>query len=230
MRPHNVPRIGDVEVMARLLLDLGAEVDGIGTTTLRDPVPRGDVRTRRIRRWSDACADRSCCSARCSHAADGAHRAAWRRLPGAPHDRHALAALRAMGARALDGARPRARGARRPEGRRRCISTRHRSPAPRRRCSPPPAPTGAPKSVTPRPNRTSSSSASSCGDGRRHRRAPARPRSAFEGVPKLRGADAHAVGRLHRGGQLGGRRRDHRRATSRSRARAPKTSKSRSPC
>lgn len=32
---HNVPRIGDVEVMARLLLDLGAEVEGIGTTTLR---------------------------------------------------------------------------------------------------------------------------------------------------------------------------------------------------
>jgi UDP-N-acetylglucosamine 1-carboxyvinyltransferase len=32
---HNVPRIRDVEVMARLLIDLGAEVDGIGTTTLR---------------------------------------------------------------------------------------------------------------------------------------------------------------------------------------------------
>jgi len=31
----NVPRIGDVEVMARLLIDVGAEVDGIGTTTLR---------------------------------------------------------------------------------------------------------------------------------------------------------------------------------------------------
>ena len=31
----NVPRIGDVEVMARLLLDLGVEVNGIGTTTLR---------------------------------------------------------------------------------------------------------------------------------------------------------------------------------------------------
>jgi UDP-N-acetylglucosamine 1-carboxyvinyltransferase len=31
----NVPRIADVEVMCRLLLDLGAEVDGIGTTTLR---------------------------------------------------------------------------------------------------------------------------------------------------------------------------------------------------
>jgi UDP-N-acetylglucosamine 1-carboxyvinyltransferase len=38
----NVPRIGDVEVMARLLLDLGAEVDGIGTTTLR-------VRTKNVR-------------------------------------------------------------------------------------------------------------------------------------------------------------------------------------
>jgi UDP-N-acetylglucosamine 1-carboxyvinyltransferase len=31
----NVPRIGDVEVMARLLVDLGAEVEGIGTTTMR---------------------------------------------------------------------------------------------------------------------------------------------------------------------------------------------------
>ena len=31
----NVPRIGDVEVMARLLLDLGVEVEGLGTTTLR---------------------------------------------------------------------------------------------------------------------------------------------------------------------------------------------------
>ena len=36
---HNVPRIGDVEVMARLLLDVGAEVDGIGTTTLRVRCP-----------------------------------------------------------------------------------------------------------------------------------------------------------------------------------------------
>jgi UDP-N-acetylglucosamine 1-carboxyvinyltransferase len=36
---HNVPRIGDVEVMARLLLDLGAEVEGIGSTTLRVRCP-----------------------------------------------------------------------------------------------------------------------------------------------------------------------------------------------
>src|SRR6476659_6609704 len=32
---ENMPRIADVEVMARLLLDLGAEVEGIGTTTMR---------------------------------------------------------------------------------------------------------------------------------------------------------------------------------------------------
>jgi UDP-N-acetylglucosamine 1-carboxyvinyltransferase len=38
----NIPRIGDVEVMARLLLDIGAEVEGIGTTTLR-------IRTASIR-------------------------------------------------------------------------------------------------------------------------------------------------------------------------------------
>lgn len=31
----NVPRIRDVEVMAKLLIDLGAQVQGIGTTTLR---------------------------------------------------------------------------------------------------------------------------------------------------------------------------------------------------
>jgi len=36
---HNVPRISDVEVMARLLIELGATVDGIGTTTLRIKCP-----------------------------------------------------------------------------------------------------------------------------------------------------------------------------------------------
>ena len=41
----NVPRISDVEVMARLLLDLGAEVDGIGSTTLRIRAPRPRWRT-----------------------------------------------------------------------------------------------------------------------------------------------------------------------------------------
>src|SRR6187431_62027 len=38
----NVPRIGDVEVMARLLADIGADVEGIGTTTMK-------VRTREIK-------------------------------------------------------------------------------------------------------------------------------------------------------------------------------------
>jgi UDP-N-acetylglucosamine 1-carboxyvinyltransferase len=36
---NNVPRISDVEVMARLLLDLGAEVEGIGGSTLRVRCP-----------------------------------------------------------------------------------------------------------------------------------------------------------------------------------------------
>ncbi len=35
----NVPRIRDVEVMARLLMDIGATVEGIGTTTLRVRCP-----------------------------------------------------------------------------------------------------------------------------------------------------------------------------------------------
>src|SRR5881396_229500 len=35
----NVPRISDVEVMARLLLDLGCEVEGIGSSTLRVRCP-----------------------------------------------------------------------------------------------------------------------------------------------------------------------------------------------
>ena len=36
---HNVPRIRDVDVMAQLLTDLGASVDGIGTSTLRVRCP-----------------------------------------------------------------------------------------------------------------------------------------------------------------------------------------------
>jgi len=35
----NVPRIKDVEVMAHLLIDLGAEIDGLGSTTLRVRCP-----------------------------------------------------------------------------------------------------------------------------------------------------------------------------------------------
>src|SRR5215470_17833350 len=32
---ENMPRISDVEVMARLLMDLGADIRGLGTTALR---------------------------------------------------------------------------------------------------------------------------------------------------------------------------------------------------
>jgi len=32
---HNVPRIADVEVMARLLVDIGADVEGVGTSTIK---------------------------------------------------------------------------------------------------------------------------------------------------------------------------------------------------
>ena len=67
---HNVPRIGDLEVMARLLLDLGAEVDGIGTSTLRIRCPTvtkddaGSVAGRAIARIGPAA------RARCWHDAD----------------------------------------------------------------------------------------------------------------------------------------------------------------
>ncbi|MDR1990627.1 MAG: UDP-N-acetylglucosamine 1-carboxyvinyltransferase [Acidobacteriaceae bacterium] len=36
---HNMPRISDVEVMAQLLVDLGANVQGVGTTTIRVTCP-----------------------------------------------------------------------------------------------------------------------------------------------------------------------------------------------
>lgn len=37
---HNVPRISDVNVMAQLLMDVGSEVHGLGTTTLRIRTPK----------------------------------------------------------------------------------------------------------------------------------------------------------------------------------------------
>ena len=50
---RNVPRIGDVDVMARLLLDLGAAVDGIGSTTLRVRAPRLSHSRPRARRTAE---------------------------------------------------------------------------------------------------------------------------------------------------------------------------------
>ena len=85
----NVPRIGDVEVMARLLLDLGAEVDGIGTTTLRIRTPKLTTALARPRAGGPAA--RLGAAARSAARAHGprAHRAAGRRLPGAADDLHA---------------------------------------------------------------------------------------------------------------------------------------------
>ena len=100
----NVPRISDVEVMARLLLDLGAEVEGIGSTTLRVRCP--EIDEGRAGRRAGRPAARVGAAAR---AAAGAARArapgaAGRRLSGAPDDRHAPRSARWRWARAsVDG-------------------------------------------------------------------------------------------------------------------------------
>ena len=99
----NVPRIADVEVMARLLLDLGAEVEGIGTTTLRvrcpevtkdepDPIARGPAARLGPAPRPAAGAARA-----------GRARAARRRLPGSPHDQHASRRAPRDGRRARSG-------------------------------------------------------------------------------------------------------------------------------
>mgnify|MGYP003694234233 CR=1 FL=1 len=121
----NVPRIGDVEVMARLLLDLGAEVDGIGTTTLR--IRARQVNDARAGSVAGGPPARVRAAARPAARTHGprAHRAARRRLPGAAHDFHA--SWRAAGhgrascrATIISSRRPTACGAPR------CISTRRR--------------------------------------------------------------------------------------------------------
>ena len=139
-----------------------------------------------------------------------AHRAAWRRLPGAPHDRHAPGSAAGHGRPRAGRARPRARGARRPEGRlhvsRGSISHGHRDSAPRRglrrraQRDPSRRDRTARRRAVPLPGR----------DGRRHRRRRHLhdPRARRVEAPRR---NAHAVGRLHRRWQLGRHRRDHRR-------------------
>jgi UDP-N-acetylglucosamine 1-carboxyvinyltransferase len=111
----NVPRIGDVEVMARLLLDIGAEVEGIGTTTLRIRTPR--INTDNPDRSLVGRPSRLGAPPRATARADGAraYRAARRRLSRASHDldahRGTAGARRARTTRA----RPCPRGAGRPE-------------------------------------------------------------------------------------------------------------------
>ena len=81
----NVPRIGDVEVMARLLLDVGAEVEGIGTTTLRIRAVDSQT-TRRIVAGRPAARIGAPARSAAGAHRPGAHRAARRRFSGAAHD------------------------------------------------------------------------------------------------------------------------------------------------
>ena len=74
-----------------------------------------------------------------------------------------------------------------------------------------------PRFATPRPSRTSSSCASSCRRWACRSKAPARRRSASQGAARRKRRDARAARRLHRSRQLGGRRRPSPAATSRSR-------------
>ena len=101
--------------MARLLIDLGREVEGIGTHDAARPVSRG--RQGRAGRRAGRPAARLGAAARSAARAarPRAPRASGRRLSGAPHDHDASRGARAMGARIVDGRRPRPRGAGRPE-------------------------------------------------------------------------------------------------------------------
>ena len=107
----NVPRIADVEVMARLLLDLGAEVEGIGSTTLR-------IQCREVRRHEP---DRALVGRLrgsvlllgplLARTRPGLGRAAGRRLPDPPHHPHAPRGADGDGRGAARGPGPPARGA-----------------------------------------------------------------------------------------------------------------------
>lgn len=99
----NVPRIGDVGVMARLLADLGAQVDGIGTSTLRircARVERDEPQSNLVGRLRGSVLLLGPLLARCGRARlapPGGDFPARRTI--AIH----LGALRAMGARELEG-------------------------------------------------------------------------------------------------------------------------------
>ena len=159
---HNVPRISDVEVMARLLIDLGARSTASARTTLRVRCPEV------VKDEPDARAGRP--AARLGAAARSAARAARRargsRRPAATFRRagrsRRISRRSSRWARASSTAGPRARGAGRPEAdvdlSLRSVGDRHRDGAARRgrraRASR--------RSATPRASRTSSSCASSC--------------------------------------------------------------------
>ena len=182
-----------------------------------NPVPRGDEGRRRTRRWSGGCADRCCCSARCSHDADArtsrrpaatSRRAArsprtsarcgpWARatLDAPGHVLEAPDGLKAVSMyldeASVTGTETALLAAALRQG---VTEIRHAATEPHvvELCE--------------------FLAAMGAGvDGRGHVHDSRRGR-----VEALRGADAHAVGRLHRGRQLGGRRRRSPAARSRS--------------
>ena len=110
----NVPRISDVEVMARLLLDLGAHVEGIGSTTLRVRCPEivkdepDGALVGRLRGSVLLLGPLLARRGRAQLAPPGGDFPARRTL--ATH----IESLEAMGARVMPGPRPRSRGARWP--------------------------------------------------------------------------------------------------------------------
>ena len=112
----NVPRISDVEVMARLLLDLGARSRRHRQHDACACAARRSSRTNRTARWSAGCADRCCCSARCWR---GAAARTWRRRAAtfrrAARSRRISKRSQSMGVRRRRRPGPRPRSARRPE-------------------------------------------------------------------------------------------------------------------
>ena len=184
----NMPRIADVEVMARLLLDLGR-----GGRRHRQHDAAHPLRQRhqgRARQHAGRPAARLGAAAR---AAAGAprprrRRAAGRRFPGAPHHQDASRSADRDG-RARDARlRPSSRGAGRLEAGvdlpRRSVGDGHRDRAARGgggagRCR---------RFATPPASRTSSSSASSCAAWASASPAKARTRSASKASPSRRGA------------------------------------------
>ncbi len=218
----NVPRIGDVGVMAQLLVDLGASVEGMGTSTLRIRCPRlerDEPQSRLVGRLRGSVLLLGPMLARRGRAhlaPPGGDFPARRTI--AMH----LAALKAMGARELEGeghlleapeglvgasmyleeasvtgtetARPR-----RGRGKRHDRDPARRLRASRRRAVPVPAQDGGWR----------------VGGGH--------PDNPHRGRPAPGRRHARTGGRLHRGRQLGGRRGGHRRLDRHRLARARRT-------
>ena len=159
----NVPRISDVEVMARLLSTSAREVDGIGSTTLRvrcpdivkdepDPALVGRLRGS-VLLLGPLLARRG----RAHLAPPG------RRLSGAAHASTRISKRWRRWARVrIDAPGHALEAPERSAARRRSTCTRRRSPAPKPRCSPRRPRRARRRFATPRASRTSSSCASSC--------------------------------------------------------------------